>query len=242
VMTQKKEDRLLTAREMATYMQMPERTVLKLALAGDLPAVRLEGQWRFKRDVIDGWLVERMGVSSDDAEQLDASQIPDGTQVPLVDLLDVESVVPDLGGKDRAQAIEAMVQRALERGYIGDKAWFIGALVERESLASTAVDGGCAFLHTRQRGAPKVTRPFIVVGRSWQGVDFGAPDGKPTFLFFLLGLKYDRLHLPILGRLARLMKNGALVNKLRSAPTRQRIREILVQEDVALLKKVEKQR
>jgi excisionase family DNA binding protein len=236
-MQDKDKDKLLTAREIATYMQMNERTVLKLAQAGELPAAQVGGQWRFKRDVIDAWLVERMGVSSDDASELEADKIPDGASIPLPDLLDVESVVSDLACKDRAQAIEALVQRALERGFIGDKAWFIGAIVERESLASTAMDGGCAFLHTRQRSAAKVTRPFIVVGRSWQGVDFGAPDGKPTFLFFLLGLKYDRLHLPILGRLARLMKHGQLVSKLRAAPTPQRIRDVLVQEDAALLKK-----
>ena len=40
---------------------------------------------------------------------------------------------------------------------------------------------------------------------------FGAPDGNPTYLFFLLGLKYDRLHLPILGRLARALRNPATI-------------------------------
>src|SRR5262249_597096 len=113
--------------------------------------------------------------------------------------------------------------------------WFIGAIVERESLASTAMEGGVAFLHTRQRGAAKVTRPFIVVGRSWQGIDFGAADGKPTFLFFLLGLKYDRFHLPILGRLVRLLKGSGVLTKLRAAPAAQRIRGLLLQEDARLV-------
>ncbi len=233
----KTEDRLLTAREIATYLQMNERTVLKLVSDGELPGAQIGGQWRFKRDVIDAWLVERMGVSSDDVADLDFAQIPDGTRLPLADLMDVESVVADIGAKDRAQAIEAMVQRAFERGFVTDKPWFIGAIVERESLASTAMEGGVAFLHTRQRGAAKVARPFIVAGRSYTGVDFGAPDGKPTFLFFLLGLKHDRLHLPILGRLARIMKNSALLNKLRAAPTPQRIRDYLLQEDAQLLRK-----
>ncbi|HJZ85681.1 MAG TPA: PTS sugar transporter subunit IIA [Polyangia bacterium] len=233
-MSSKPDDRLLTAREIAAYMQMGERTVLKLAEGGGLPGLRIAGQWRFKREVIDAWLVERMGVSSDDEAELDPAKIPDGTRLPLGELLDVESVLPDLSAKDRAQAIEALVQRAFERGFISDKPWFIGAIVERESLAPTAMEGGVAFLHTRQRGAAKVVRPFIVVGRSWQGVDFGALDARPTHLFFLLGLKYDRLHLPILGRLARLAKGGGLVNKLRAAPTAQRIRELLLQEDLRL--------
>jgi PTS system nitrogen regulatory IIA component len=235
-MSSKTEDRLLTARELATYMQMSERTVLKLAGDGELPGVKIAGQWRFKREVVDEWLLERMGgVSSDDHAAIDPSAIPDGTRVPLSDLLDVESVVADIGKADRAQAIEVLVQRAFERAFITDKPWFIGAIVERESLASTAMDGGVAFLHTRQQSASKIARPFIIAGRSWQGVDFGALDGKPTFLFFLLGLKYDRLHLPVLGRLARLIKTTPILTKLRAAPTPQRIRDLLLQEDNRLL-------
>jgi excisionase family DNA binding protein len=236
-MSSKPDDRLLTPREIAVYLQMNERTVLRLSADGALPGAQIAGQWRFKREVIDAWLIERMGVSSDDSVELDPAAIPDGARVPLSDLLDVESVIADLSARDRAQTIEALVQRAFERGYVSDKPWFIGAIVERESLAPTAMEGGVAFLHTRQRGAAKVTRPFIVVGRSWQGIDFGAADGKATFLFFLLGLKYDRLHLPILGRCARLMKNGGVVTKLRAAPTPQRIRDLLLQEDSHLMKR-----
>jgi excisionase family DNA binding protein len=235
-MTAKQEDRLLTAREIASYLQMQERTVLQLVADGVLPGAQLGGQWRFKREVVDAWLIERMGFSSDDEIDLDPAAIPDGARVPLGDLMDVESVVADLGAKDRAQAIESLVQRAFERGFVNDKPWFIGAIVERENLASTAMEGGVALLHTRQRGAAKVARPFIVAGRSWQGVDFGAADGKPTFLFFLLGLKSDRLHLPILGRLARLLQNAAMVTRLRAAPTPQRIRDLLLQEDARALK------
>src|SRR5690242_10512225 len=121
-------DKLLTAREIGVYMQVNERTVLKLAQAGELPGAQVGGQWRFRRDIIDKWLAGRMGVSSDDAADLEADKIPDGARVPLPDLLAVESIIPDLQAKDRAQAIEAMVQRALERGCIADKAWFIGAI------------------------------------------------------------------------------------------------------------------
>ena len=47
---------------------------------------------------------------------------------------------------------------------------------------------------------------------------FGGPDGAPTYLFFLLGLKYDRLHLPILGRLARALRNPATIELSASGP------------------------
>jgi mannitol/fructose-specific phosphotransferase system IIA component (Ntr-type) len=117
---------------------------------------------------------------------------------------------------------------------LADKPWFVGAVVERESLSSTAMEGGVAFLHTRAKDKGKIGRPFIVVGRSWSGIPFGSSDGAPTFLFFLLGLKYDRLHLPILGRLARALRNPTTIAKLRSLSSPDQVRALLLKEDAAV--------
>jgi excisionase family DNA binding protein len=224
------EERLLTVREIAEYMQMNERTILKLVNSGSLPGAKIASQWRFKKSVIDTWLADQMGAS-DREEEVDLDKVPDGFAMPLNDILEESGIIADMHAKDRAVAIEELVACAFHNGWVGDKPWFIGAIVERESLAPTAVEGGVAFLHTRARNARKISRPFIVCGRSYHGVDFGAEDGKPTYLFFLLGLKHDKLHLPILGRLARILRDTAVVTKLRAAPTAGRIHDLLMQED-----------
>jgi hypothetical protein len=43
--------------------------------------------------------------------------------------------------------------------------------------------------------------------------------------------KYDRLHLPILGRLARAMRNPATIAKLRSLSSPDQLRALLLKED-----------
>lgn len=227
------EERLMTVRELADYVQTNERTILKLAAGGTVPGARIGDQWRFKREVIDAWLLDQMGGTAFEDDALEDTV--DGVGLPLSDLLEERSIVGDLGAKDKVGAIELLAARAFANGWLRDKPWFVGAVVEREALASTAMEGGVAFLHTRQRNAGKITRPFIVVGRSHHGIEFGAPDGKPTFLFFLLGLKYDRLHLPILGRLARILKRPEIVRTVRAAPTLSRIRDTLLQEDARAL-------
>jgi hypothetical protein len=93
------------------------------------------------------------------------------------------------------------------------------------------MEGGVAFLHTRAKDKGKIARPFLIVGRSWEGIPFGAADGNPTFLFFLMGLKYDRLHLPILGRLARALRNPATIAKLRALSSPDQVRALLLKED-----------
>jgi excisionase family DNA binding protein len=217
---------LLTMHELATYLHLDEQTVAKLVTAGKIPSLQIDRQWRFKRQAIDQWIEEQLV-----GEEENFADIPDGMKQPLEDLLPDQAIITNLRARTPVGVIEELAARAYTSGWLLDKPWFVGAVVERESLASTAMEGGVAFLHTRARDKGKINRPFVVVGRSWEGISFGAPDGNPTYLFFLLGLKYDRLHLPILGRLARALRNPATIAKLRALSSPDQVRALLLKED-----------
>jgi excisionase family DNA binding protein len=217
---------LLTIHELAVYLHLDEATVNKLVANGKIPAIQLERQWRFKKAAIDQWIEDQL--VGDEENFVD---VPDGMKLPLEDLVPDQAIVTNLRANSALGVIEELAARAYTNGWLADKPWFVGAVVERESLSSTAMDGGVAFLHTRAKDKGKIARPFIVVGRSWSGIPFGAPDGNPTYLFFLLGLKYDRLHLPILGRLARALRNPATIAKLRSLSSPDQVRALLLKED-----------
>ncbi len=217
---------LLTIHELAGYLHLDEVTVNKLVAAGKIPSIQLERQWRFKKAAIDEWIEQQL-VGDDE----NFTDLPDGMKVPLEDLLPDHAIITNLRATTPISVIEELAARAYTNGWLADKPWFVGAVVERESLASTAMEGGVAFLHTRAKDKGKIARPFMVVGRSWEGIPFGAPDGAPTYLFFLLGLKYDRLHLPILGRLARALRNPATIAKLRSLSSPDLVRALLLKED-----------
>ncbi len=217
---------LLTIQELAIYLHLDEPTVGKLVSAGKLPALQVDRQWRFHRAQIDEWIEQQL-VGDDES----FADIPDGMKLPLEDLLPDHAIITDLKSKTQMGVIEELAARAYTNQWLIDKPWFVGAVVERETLSSTAMEGGVAFLHTRAKDKGKIGRPFIIVGRSWSGIDFGAPDGAPTFLFFLLGLKYDRLHLPILGRLARALRNPANIARLRSFSSPDQMRAMMLKED-----------
>ena len=206
---------LLTMHELAAYLHLDEQTVGKLVTAGKIPSLQVDRQWRFKRTAIDAWIEEQL-VGEDE----NFADVPDGMKLPLEDLLPDQAIITNLRARAPVGVIEELAARAYTNGWLLDKPWFVGAVVERESLASTAMEGGVAFLHTRAKDKGKISRPFLVCGRSWEGIAFGAPDGRPTFLFFLMGLKYDKLHLPILGRLARSLRNPQTIAKLRAMSSR----------------------
>ena len=217
---------LLTIHELAAYLHLDEATVNKLVAAGKIPSIQIERQWRFKKPAIDEWIEQQL-IGDDE----NFTDVPDGMKLPLEDLLPDQAIITNLRASTPIAVIDELAARAYTNGWLADKPWFVGAVVERESLASTAMEGGVAFLHTRAKDKGKIARPFLIVGRSWEGIPFGAVDGNPTYLFFLMGLKYDRLHLPILGRLARALRNPATIAKLRSLSSPDQVRALLLKED-----------
>lgn len=222
------DDRLMTVRELAAYLKVNERTVLKLASQGPLPAVRVGSQWRFRKAMIDAWLDDQaLGISR---RYVDVPRAPD--TVPL--LLELENcfaaaqILPELTARTKTAVIEALAEHAAKLGLVRDKHWFVGALIEREDVMPTAVGNGVAFLHTLRRHPEQVARPFMVLGRSSGGVDFDALDGLPTHLFFVLGLRYQELHLPWLTKLAQMLAGGDAREELLAAPDAARMYEALV--------------
>jgi len=53
------EKEIMTVKQISEYLQMDEHTVYKLARTGLIPSLKIAGQWRFKKDVIDKWISEQ---------------------------------------------------------------------------------------------------------------------------------------------------------------------------------------
>ena len=51
---------IMTLREVAQYLGLHIMTVYKLTREGRVPAAKIGGQWRFKRDILDAWLETQM--------------------------------------------------------------------------------------------------------------------------------------------------------------------------------------
>lgn len=47
---------LMTIEDLAGYLKVSRRTIYEWLKANKIPALKLIGQWRFKREKIDAWL------------------------------------------------------------------------------------------------------------------------------------------------------------------------------------------
>lgn len=74
-----------------------------------------------------------------------------------------------------------------------------------------------------------------MLGRTVQKVPYGAPDGYPTRLFFLICCDDDRLHLHTLARLCLMAQKTDILEKLYTLPDRTSMYEALLVSEQTVL-------
>ena len=52
------QDNVLTIAELADYLKISKSSLYKLAQKGEVPGQKVGKHWRFRRDIIDQWLVD----------------------------------------------------------------------------------------------------------------------------------------------------------------------------------------
>jgi PTS system nitrogen regulatory IIA component len=214
----------LTAKEAADYLKLAERTLVRLAHEGKIPGVKIGGQWRFRRALLDEYL-DTLAAESVGSSGAAPNQVIDA---PFDEIITVDQIIPDLTAKDRNDVIHSMVTHVTDLGLVQDQAWLEAALAARERLVPTAVPEGVAFLHARRRAADKFPKQFIAMARSTDGLVFGSPEMGKTHVFFLLALRNDALHLRWLSRLAWIVRNPGRMARLLEAESAAEIHATLL--------------
>ena len=218
--------KIMTLAEMADYLKVAKRSLLKMVERGDIPATKVASQWRFMRSVVDDWLITKMKILPDrELENLiDSEKLP----VPLSALLRPELVrldIEDLGVK---RILESLTELLVRQNLLDSAKDFVDKLVEREEMVSTAIFPGIAIPHARKPEECPVSEPRIVIGVSRHGADFNSLDGQPTYLFCLICANKVLLHLKIIAELALVFRRTNLIEKIRTAADADTLLEILL--------------
>ncbi len=118
----------------------------------------------------------------------------------------------------REQAIDALIKLQAAQGTVTDADRFRAAVLAREEEFSTAVGGGVAIPHakTDAASAPGLTAITVPWGVAW-----GASDGKPCDLIFLIAAPATDadVHLEVLAKLSALLMRPGFPAALRAAKT-----------------------
>jgi PTS system nitrogen regulatory IIA component len=124
-------------------------------------------------------------------------------RMTLIDLLTPAAVISPLRANGKKQALLELAQHAAQ----------VTGLPER--LGSTGIGDGIAIPHGRMPGIDRLVGLFA---RAEKPIDFEALDGQPVDIIFVLiapeGAGAD--HLKALARVARVLRNQAVLEQVRS--------------------------
>ena len=133
----------------------------------------------------------------------------------IKDLLKAESIVIDAAVDSKEQAIEKMIDLHDAAGNLADKAVYTEGILKRESEGTTAIGEGIAIPHCK---TDAVKNPGLVAMTVPEGIDYGAPDGQPSNLLFMIAAPLDGdLHLEVLAKLMTLLMDLDLRKRLLAA-------------------------
>jgi len=133
----------------------------------------------------------------------------------IKEFLAPDDVLADFAVTSKGGVLKGLAQRASERFKLPAES-ILSALLKREELGSTGTGGGIAIPHARISG---LVRPFGILLRLTQPIDFSAIDDQPVDLVFLLLLPVEpnKEQLNALASVARILRRPASVRNLRRA-------------------------
>ena len=148
----------------------------------------------------------------------------------IAGLLQLEDIIPELSAKTKEEVLGELASRVAARHGDIDGEEVLRILLERERLGSTGIGDGIAIPHGKLK---KLENPLLVFGRSRKGVDFDSLDGRKVSLFFLLLAPEEAvgLHLKMLARISRILKDPAVRKELIAVPDAAAIFHVIREQD-----------
>lgn len=143
----------------------------------------------------------------------------------IIDLLKPEAITLGLDISSKDDAINALIGLHAAAGNLKDKDAYKAAILAREEQGSTAIGDGIAVPHAKTSA---VKAPALAAITVKNGVDYGAPDGKPSDLLFMIAATEDGdVHLEILSRLMVMLMDPDFTAKLRAAKSADEFLQII---------------
>lgn len=148
----------------------------------------------------------------------------------ISELLDEGSIEAELRATDKDGVLSELVELTLRKQKSVDRKVVQQAVKQREELMSTGIGNDIGLPHAKTNAVADL---IIGFGRSLKGIEFGALDGKPVKLFFMLLAPEDQSgpHVKALAHISRLLKHSYFRDALLGAKNAKEIMQIIRDEE-----------
>lgn len=147
----------------------------------------------------------------------------------ILDVLQPNAIIRNLQAFDKLGVLQELAAPLAAHAGVATPV-LLRVLLEREQLGSTGIGGGIGIPHGKLDALDRV---LLGLGLSRRGIDFDSLDGRPTRIFFLIVTPAENtgLHLKLLARISRLLKNDLFQQRLLQAATNEEVLAIIDAED-----------
>ncbi|MBL0493600.1 fructose-specific PTS transporter subunit EIIC [Aeromonas veronii] len=124
----------------------------------------------------------------------------------------------DLKATRKEEVFTEMARLLVAQGKVSDEQQFVKDLWAREELDNTGFEEGVALPHAKSAA---VSTPAVAIGISRNGIDYGAEDGKPSKLFFMIASPAGGAnhHIEVLAELSAKLIEEGFIDALLAART-----------------------
>lgn len=149
----------------------------------------------------------------------------------LSDLVAPQAIIPALKANSKKQVLQIMAEKAADLTGLEERV-VLDTILQREKLGSTGVGNGIAIPHGKLAQLNNIVGVFA---RLDTPVDFEALDDEPVDLVFLLLAPESAGadHLKALSKIARVLRDPDMVQKLRNTHEAQALHTFLMQTQAA---------
>jgi len=226
----------LIVKDVAELLNVSETMVHNWLAEGQIPAYKINDQYRFSRIEIENWVLNKkketqfQAVSYKDSEinPLKSDQRSQNNcyhvgrkQFSLYRAIHKGKVLCDVPGKTKEEVIRTAMSRCAADLNL-DADVITELLLEREKLMPTALNNGIAVPHTRECLLTPGQNVVLVVFPK-NPIPYGALDGEPVHSLFFLFASEDKRHLHLLAKIAHLSSEPKSIGLLRIRPSKAQL-------------------
>ncbi|SON49493.1 fructose-specific PTS transporter subunit EIIC [Vibrio tapetis] len=145
----------------------------------------------------------------------------------ITDLINDKLICLDLKATSKDQVFAELIELLHQQGRISDKQQFLNDIHAREEIGNTGFEEGVALPHAKSAA---VTEPAVAIGISKSGIEYGAEDGQPSKLFFMIASPDGGSdhHIEVLAELSsKLIEEGFIQNLMAATNSKQALELLL---------------
>ncbi|HIF9419418.1 TPA: PTS fructose transporter subunit IIABC [Photobacterium damselae] len=145
----------------------------------------------------------------------------------ITTLINEKLINLDLQATTKDQVFAEMAEMLTQQGKVANKEQFIADIYAREELGNTGFEEGVALPHAKSAA---VASPAVAIGVSRQGIEYGAEDGLPSKLFFMIASPDGGAnhHIEVLAELSSKLIEDGFIDAFLAAKTPEEALNLLL--------------